>query len=676
MFFKKNAPQKQRLSAGGEIDRSKKLNFKFDGKSLTGYAGDTLASALLANEIKLVGRSFKYHRPRGIYSAGVEEPNALVALRNGSRNEPNTRATIVELFEGLEVKSQNRWPNLVLDLMQINNLASSLLSAGFYYKTFMGLPGWHFYEHFIRKAAGMGTATLERDPDNYDKKHGFCDVLVIGGGVAGITAALAAGRSGARVIIMESNNGLGGQLRGEVEVLNGSSSMEWVKSVSEELKGLDNVTILTRTTAFGYYDSNVINAIESISDHLLIPAPYQVRQRLWQVRAKKVLIAAGATERPLVFANNDRPGIMLASAARRYVNQFAVKPGNRAVIFANNDDGYKTALNISQKGIEVQAVVDSRPNACSKWKSKVKAIGVECICGAAVVNTHGYLGLTGVDIAPLSVDGKSINGALRFLSADLLAISGGWSPNVHLHCHAGGRPKYDPQIEAFIPGERKQEEYSIGAANGSFSLSDCLADGYNTGLLLASDLGFSTSSFSLPKTEEIPVSPIKALWRVPGKGKKFVDIQDDVTDSDIQLAHREGYISVEHLKRYTTLGMGTDQGKTSNMNGHAIMAEERGESIPDVGTTMFRPPYTPIAMGPLAGRDIGLSYSATRRSAMHDWHSKNGAIFVDVGQWVRPQYYLREGENNSKENMDEAIHREVVETRNNRSCRCIYFGKN
>ena len=663
MFSKKDDAQKQRLSSGGLIDRSKPISFKFDGKPLMGYEGDTLASALLANNIKLVGRSFKYHRPRGIYTAGTEEPNALVALRNNARTEPNTRATNIELFEGLEAKSQNRWPNLFFDFMQINNLAGPLFTAGFYYKTFMGIPGWHFYEHFIRKAAGMGSTNLERDPDTYDKKNAFCDILIIGSGPTGLSAALTAGRSGARVLIIDSSNVLGGQLTWELDQIDDQPALGWIQAAQEELKAMKNVAIAQRTTAFGYYDSNVVNAIESVSDHLPTPDTYSVRQRLWQIRAKKVIIATGATERPLVFSNNDRPGVMLASAARRYVNQFAVKPGNRAVIFANNDDGYKTAVNLAEKGIDVRAVVDSRTQVNDFWKTKLEQIGVELIQGSAVINTHGHFGLTGVDIATLSSDQKSTDSQSIFISADLLAISGGWSPNVHLYCHAGGRPRYEASIAAFVPSLRSQSEYPAGASNGAFSLIDCITEGANYANQLATELGFSKTIFSAPKIDEPKVTPIKALWRIPGKGKKFVDIQDDVTESDIKLAHQEGYISVEHLKRYTTLGMGTDQGKTSNMNGHAIMAEERAEDINAVGTTMFRPPYIPIAMGPLAGRDVGQSYSAKRKSAMHSWHYENGAIFVDAGQWLRPQYYLKDGEADTTQNMDIAITREVQGTR-------------
>ena len=662
-MFRFQSRQQQRLDDGGQINRLAPINFTFDGKKFIGFEGDTLASALLANGVRLVGRSFKYHRPRGIYSAGIEEPNALVALRSGDRHEPNTRATAIELFPGLEAKSQNRWPNLLLDYLQINNLLSPFLSAGFYYKTFMGLPGWHFYEHFIRKAAGMGDGTKFKDPDKYDKKHVHCDILIVGGGPTGISAAVTAGRAGARVILVDNHPKLGGQLNGERYFLDKKPAHHWVKQCVEELDGLENVTIATRTSAFGYYDSDVVNAIESVSDHLPEPLDYQCRQRLWQIRAKKVILATGATERPIVFSNNDRPGIMLASAARRYVNQYAVKPGKKAVIFTNNDDGYKTAFDLARSGVEVVAVVDSRKNIPEHFEKELNEKDIEVIASSVVIDTYGYFGLNSVKIGTLSHDGKTIESNPYIVSADLLAVSGGWSPNVHLYCHSGGKPVYNDSIEAFVPGELSQNGHSAGASRGSFSLTDCLQEGHNIANTMAKALNLEVAEQIIPETNENTIVPIEALWRVPGKGKKFVDLQDDVTESDITLAHREGYVSVEHLKRYTTLGMGTDQGKTSNLNGQAIMAQEKSEPIEKIGTTTFRPPYTPIALGPLAGRDIGLSYKHTRRSAMHNWHKQNGAIFVEAGQWLRPQYYLNEMEQPSKENMDKAISREVQTVR-------------
>ena len=497
-MFRFQSRQQQRLDDGGQINRLAPINFTFDGKKFIGFEGDTLASALLANGVRLVGRSFKYHRPRGIYSAGIEEPNALVALRSGDRHEPNTRATAIELFPGLEAKSQNRWPNLLLDYLQINNLLSPFLSAGFYYKTFMGLPGWHFYEYFIRKAAGMGDGTKFKDPDKYDKKHVHCDILIVGGGPTGISAAVTAGRAGARVILVDNHPKLGGQLNGERYFLDKKPAHHWVEKCVEELDGLENVTIATRTSAFGYYDSDVVNAIESVSDHLPEPLDYQCRQRLWQIRAKKVILATGATERPIVFCNNDRPGIMLASAARRYVNQYAVRPGKKAVIFTNNDDGYKTAFDLARSGIEVVAVVDSRKNIPEHFEKELNEKDIEAIASSVVIDTYGYFGLNSVKIGTLSHDGKTIESNPYIVSADLLAVSGGWSPNVHLYCHSGGKPVYNDSIEAFVPGELSQNGHSAGASRGSFSLTDCLQEGHNIANTIAKALNLEVAEQIIP----------------------------------------------------------------------------------------------------------------------------------------------------------------------------------
>ena len=661
MFPFRSPEQSYRLPEGGDIDRLAPLAFRFDDRRYIGYQGDTLASALLANGVRLVGRSFKYHRPRGVYSAGPEEPNALVELRGGDRHEPNTRATTIELHAGLEAWSQNRWPNLLLDIMQVTNLASPLLPAGFYYKTFMGMPGWRFYERFIRKAAGLGKPTSAPDPDRYDRMHAFCDVLVVGAGPAGLAAALAAGRSGARVMVLEEGDAPGGRLRAEREALDGVPARDWADRVVAELGQLPDVTILTRTTGFGYYDGTVIAALERISDHLSEPDPFSVRQRLWHIRASRVVLATGAVERPLVFAGNDRPGVMLAGAARTYVNRFAVRPGNRAAVFANSDDGYRTALDLAEAGVEVRAVIDCRAGGHGALRGRVEELGIDCLDGAAVTATHGYLALTGIEAARLSSDGRSIAGSPRHYSVDLLAVSGGWSPNIHLQGHTGTPPVYDPGIAGFLPGAGPDAAVSAGAAAGAFSLAECLRQGGQAGCDAAGTLGFRCTMPELPATDEPPVGALRPLWRVPGNGKGFVDLQDDVTVADIELAHREGYRSVEHLKRYTTLGMGTDQGRTSNVNGLAIMAEERGVGIPEAGITRFRPPAVPVAIGALAAGDVGQHFAPKRRTPIHDWHEANGAVFDHAGLWLRPQYYLGPGEDQN--DMDRAIAREVTTTR-------------
>ncbi len=651
---------------GGLIDRDRPLTFRFDGSTFTGYAGDTLASALLANGVTLVGRSFKYHRPRGIVAAGVEEPNALATLREGNRQEPNLRATQVELFDGLTASSQNRWPSLDFDVGGINNILSRFLPAGFYYKTFMWPAGaWMFYERFIRAAAGLGKAPLLGDPDYYERRHAHCDVLVVGAGPAGLSAALAAGRSGARVILVDDNAALGGSLRGDTATINEVPALAWVDEVGGTLEALENVRILTRATAVGYYDQNLITVCERVADHLARPDPHQPRQRLWWVRAKRVVLATGAIERPLVFANNDLPGVMLASAVRTYQLQYAVKCGRRAVVFTNNDSAYSCVSALMGGGVPVSAVVDTRASGPGDAARKiVDSSGVECLFGHAVVGALGRQRVTSVEVMALADGGSRVTGRSRVIDCDLLCVSGGWNPTVHLFSQSQGKLRYDEGLTSFVPDASSQAESSAGAARGELGLDACLRGGIEAGAEAARLAGFTpTEDVEAARCDHVDEAPVEALWAVPlparRHGKRFVDLQNDVTAEDVALADREGYQSVEHLKRYTTLGMGTDQGRTSNVNGLAILAGLRDSDIPSVGTTTFRPPFNPVTLGTITAREVGADLAPLRLSPMHDWHAGVGANFVTVGLWLRTQFYARPGEA-----MMEAINREVLAVRN------------
>ncbi len=654
--------QPNRIAGVGRIDRNQPIRFSFDGKEFGGFAGDTLASALMANDVKLVARSFKYHRPRGIFSAGPEEPNALVALRGGARQEANTRATVTELYDGLVATSQNNWPNLKYDTQAINQLIARFIPAGFYYKTFMGpfanTRMWMIFEGVIRKAAGMGTATHQADPDRYERASAHCDVLVIGGGPAGLGAALTAAETGARVVLVDENPVLGGRLLKERLEIDGAPATDWASATEAALRAMPNVRILTRTTGFGYYDGNLIGCVERVADHFPIPPDNLPRQRWWKIRAQQVVLATGALEQPLVFGNNDRPGVMLAGAVRTYINEFGVLPGRRAVIFTNNDDAYRTALDLQAAGAGVQAIIDARSAPGSALIDRVRATGVEILTGHAVVDTHGHFALQSVDVMPIG------GGSVRSFSCDLLAMSGGWQPSVHLSSQTGARPVWNADACCFVPGAPKRPERSAGAAAGQFPLHACLTEGHVRGAEAAVAAGFKPkTSRVVPQTGIEKSSPTEPLWEAPnppsGHPKKFVDHQDDVSADDVRLAHREGYISVEHLKRYTTLGMGTDQGKTSNITGLAIMAALRGEAIEAVGTTTFRPPYTPIAIGAMGGPDVGQHYRPRRRSPMQDWHLSRAGEMVPAGLWERPRYYPA----NPGETMRDAYIRETRQTR-------------
>jgi sarcosine oxidase subunit alpha len=657
--------QRHRLAEGGRIERDRPIAFSFNGKTYQGHPGDTLASALLANGVRLVARSFKYHRPRGIVGAGVEEPNAFVQRGRGAQAEPNVRATQLELFDGLEAASVNCWPSVRRDFWSINDRLSAPMPAGFYYKTFMWPPGlWMTYERVIRRAGGLGTAPDGPDPDIYDKRHSHCDVFVAGGGPAGLAAALAAARAGARVVLADEQAELGGAVLGNGERIAGAPATDWVAATVAELEALPEVRLLPRTTVFGYYDHNYMALVERVSDHLGPTAPAgQPRQRVWKVRAKQVVLATGAIERPIVFADNDRPGIMLASAAQSYVNRYGVRPGNRAVVFTTNDSAYRVAFDLATAGIDIRAVIDARPNPPEALVEAVRERGIELLSGQAVVSAGGSRHLRRVEVVALTERGDGLEGDARRIRCDLLCLSGGWSPAVHLLSQIGGKLAYDETLVCFVPGEIRQAARAAGAANGAFALGTCLAQGFAAGAEAARDAGFAEATPPAPpETEAAEGAPQRALWRVPtggARGKCFVDLHTDVTAADIALAAREGYQAVEHLKRYTAAGMGPDQGKTGGINALAILSEIRDAAIPAVGTTTFRPPYTPVTYGALAGRDVGELADVARKTPIHAWHERAGAPFEDVGQWKRAWYYPRSGED-----MHAAVARECRATRN------------
>ena len=643
-----SGPQPFRLPSGGLIDRSQTLRFRFDGEAATGFAGDTLASALVAKGTRIVGRSFKYHRPRGILSAGSEEPNALVELRSGARREPNTKATTIELYEGLEARSQNHWPSLKFDVLAVNSLLSTIFVAGFYYKTFMWPSSfWEkLYEPIIRRAAGLGRGAGVGDPDRYEHAYAFCDVLVIGAGPAGLAAALVAARSGARVIVCNEDFCFGGRLLAERQEIGGSPGHVWARRIVDELTSLPDVRLMPRSTVFGVYDGGTYGAIERVADHLPTPLPYQPRQRLWKIVAKRAVLAAGAIERPIVFGGNDRPGIMLASAIRSYINRFAVVPGGRIAIFTNTDDGWHTALDLAKVGVEVPAVIDSRPTVSPQLAAQTSG-AIRILTGSRVVATKGWNALRAVTVrTPAGTED---------LEVDSLAVSGGWDPAVHLCCHHGGRPAWNDAIAAFVPGSLPKSLMVAGAANGTLTLAACLSEGLRVGAQAAQAAGFTAKPIDVPKTED-EASGTAPLWYVAqSKGKAFVDLQNDVTADDVTFAEREGFRSVEHLKRYTTLGMATDQGKTANVNGLAIVAAITGRSVAETGTTTFRPPYTPVAIGALAGPHRGTHFRPARLTPSHAWAEEQNAVFVEAGLWLRAQYFPRPGERDWLETVNREV---------------------
>jgi len=656
--------QKFRLDKVGFINKNKKISFKFNGKKYFGYEGDTLASALLANGIHLVGRSFKYHRPRGFVGAGVEEPNAQVQLYNGAKTEPNAIATTVELVEGLVAKSQNCFPSVSFDFGAINNLLSKFFPAGFYYKTFMWPKNFWYkvYEPIIRKAAGLGVAPLKPDSDRYEHKFEFCDILIVGSGPSGLASALAAGKNGARVILAEDKPRFGGSLLTDDVTIGNKKGKDWVDETISQLKSMPNVIIKNRSQVFGYYDHNMIAMFERTKDHIENPSEFIPRQRLWYIRAKEVIISTGSIERPLVFGNNDRPGVMLASAAKEYMKVYGVLVGKKPIIFTNNDSGYETAIDFKKNGVN-PLVLDIRSNSESSVVQEAKDLDINIKFSHGVVNSMGYKKVNSALIGKLNKD-KSTYESLENVSCDCICVSGNWTPTVHLSSQSGNKLKFDEKVNAFIPDKSKQNENTIGSANGSFTLNNALEDGFNKGYELSKKITEKNLKEPIPTSNERSKGKQDKFWCMPlPKNKHYkrcVDFQNDVYVSDIELAIREGFRSIEHVKRYTTLGMATDQGRTSNLNGLQLVSNIEKKIIPEVGHTTFRPPYTPVTIGTIVGREVGKNYRPTRKSPMHLWHENNNAVFVDAGLWLRPRYYKQRNET-----LADAAKREATNVRTN-----------
>src|SRR5271155_5347628 len=710
-----------RFAGLGSVDRSRPLVFTFDGLLYQGYAGDTLASALIANGVHLVGRSFKYPRPRGILAAGAEEPNALVSLkREPGRLTPNLRATQIELTNGLNATSQNRWPSLKFDIGAVNDLFSPLIGAGFYYKTFMGPnlfgKNWAWtrvYEPMIRRAAGLGLAPREADPDRYHRTFDHRDVLIIGAGPAGLAAALAARESGARVVLCDESPTPGGSLLAEAEAeIDGKSALKWLEDSVATLRSAPNVRLMTRTQAFGYYAQNFVALNERISETDLIADPDLPRERLWQMRAREVVLATGAIERPLVFPNNDRPAVILADSARQYCRQYGAKVGDRIVVATAHDRAYRAALDMKKAGVGVALILDLRPEARGPLADSARAAGIDVVAGAEVLGADGRTRVNAVRIKHMGKD--------RTIACDALLMSGGWTPSVHLFSQSRGKLVFDEALQLFKPGSSAQRERSAGACNATFDLAGALAEGDAAGRAAAAAAGFTAPnarvyavSGVLPASDPVssplvgedqgggsysptglaggafdnhdsrrdppplpapkgggggataiaPPGAQKAIGAPPPlhadrRAKAFVDFQNDVCSKDVNLAVREGMRSIEHIKRYTTTGMATDQGKLSNMNALAIAAAALAKPIPAVGLTTFRPPYTPVTFGAFAGPARGEMFDPIRRTPIHDWAAENGAKFEDVGLWKRSWYFPRAGES-----LHDAVARECRTTR-------------
>ncbi|MDC0610154.1 sarcosine oxidase subunit alpha [Vibrio sp.] len=660
--------QPNRLTSGGRLDRSQPITFTYNGKQYQGYKGDTVASALIANGIDIVGRSFKYSRPRGIIAAGAEEPNAILQVGATEATQvPNVRATQQELYDGLVCSATNGWPNVESDLMGVvGKVGGKAMPPGFYYKTFMSPKKmWPTYEKYIRKAAGLGRSPQENDPDIYDHMNQHCDVLIAGAGPAGLMAALCAAKTGARVIIADEQSEFGGSLLSTTDFIDDKPALEWVKGIVAELAKYPDVLMLPRSTVNGYHDHNFLTIHERVTDHLMDRVgDSRVRQRMHRVRARWVVLATGAHERPLVYGNNDVPGCMLASAVSTYINRYGVVPGEQLVLMTTNDDAYQTALDWFNAGREVVAIVDTRKEANGELVELAKSRGIKVYKGSAVIDVKGSKRVSGAVIASIDSKGDKVTGNVRTLKCDTIASSGGWSPVVHLSCHTGSRPVWDDKAIGFVPGQTIQRQLTAGSINGLQTLEDVLKQGFEIGQKASQLLGYSATDVVCPKVNTRKITEPMALFHIPytkptsRAPKQFVDYQNDVTAAGIELATQEGFESIEHVKRYTAMGFGTDQGKLGNINGMAITAKKLGQTIPETGTTIFRPNYTPVTFGAIAGRNCNDLFDPTRYTAIHSWHDEHGAVFEDVGQWKRPWYYPR-----GNETMQEALDRECKAVR-------------
>jgi sarcosine oxidase subunit alpha len=660
-----------RLQSGGQlIDRSQQIEFSWNGKRLRGFSGDTLASALLASDQMLLGRSFKYHRPRGLIASGAEEPNALVGLGKGARFEPNQRATTTELFSGLTAKPQNAWPSLEYDIGAVNKLMTRFFPAGFYYKTFMyPRAAWkHVFEPIIRKAAGLGSAPTDPDADTYEHYHTHTDVMVIGGGISGLAAALEAGKSGARVLLVEQTASFGGRAVVDGVQIDGADAAGWVTNALKTLDKMENVTVVDRCMGAGIYDHGYVLAYQRLTDHA--PDSDGPRHRLWRIRAKRIVTATGALERPLSFAGNDVPGVMLAGAVRDYVSLYGVSIGDRVVVATNNDDAYRTAITLHNAGLVVPVILDARPAANGGLPQQARALGIRVDTGKAIAMVKGGKRVTGVALCGQAGEGA----VLEELSCDAVAMSGGWSPVVHLWSHCGGKLNWDTDQAMFRPDPSRPPLgadgtgmlHVAGTANGYLDAASALEDAVKAGKAAAKEAGFKPATGKAPKASSEAEAAILPVWSMPqGAGvklqmKTFLDYQNDVKVSDVRLAAREGYESVEHTKRYTTLGMATDQGKLSNINGLAILADSLNAEIPRVGTTTFRPPYQPISMGAITGSARADLFKPVRKTPIHGWLDDNGAVWEPVGDWRRP-YTIKQGD----ERIKASVKREILNTRAN-----------